>query len=1293
MCDSTSTSHFHKQKKNRREAPESNENHSKSKKQERKCDSTSKRGDRNKRKEKRKRDASRDSYEEPEQTRVQDADADRHRTGRKHKDRKHQRHKREERESQEMENIRSQISSPVRKTAIDDNFEGTDKKYRESTIPFKSDAKSSPKSSGLSEENEYQDYNFDFAKYKHSLNRIFFRDKDMIQRGSKEYEDFWAFLEKYLQYQKKKHQESVAGSAKVSHAIPGTLNIPNKYDCLYRINLSLISRDVEDFIKKGRLVDYDVDQELTREHVRQFHGILQHYLDFTQKQKFQKLKKIKRDQKNLPIYQYCEQIIATIHQHQVVVVAGDTGCGKSTQVPQYLLEAGFTKIACTQPRRIACISLAKRVSYETLNEYGSQVAFQVRFEKSKTSATRILFLTEGLLLRQMSTDSLLSQYSVIVIDEVHERHIHTDFLLGVLKCLLKLRSDLKLVLMSATINISLFSAYFDGAPVIKVPGRLYPIEMEYCPFNKANEMYARPERLDPTPYIRIMQRIDSKYSASERGDMLIFLSGMTEIMTVVEAARMYSQQVKRWIVLPLHSALSVEEQEKVFDYPPEGVRKCIVSTNIAETSVTIDGVRFVVDSGKVKEMSFDPKYKMQRLKEFWISRASAEQRKGRAGRTGPGVCFRLYAESDYDAFQAYTTPEIQRVPLDSLILQLVSMGLTNVRKFPFIEPPDISSIENSISYLKEQGALASDESLTPIGQMLAMLPVDVVFGKMLIMGSIFHMTDPVLSVAAALSVQSPFTSKAHVDHDGIAARRALESDHGDPLTLLNAFDEWIQVKAEGRGTRKWCRRRCLEEQRFYEMTKLKKQFQQLLQDHHLLDRGGDQRQFLTSEERRLQHGERKRLNQLQRQLQQKRKKCRVLRMEDEEYAVSDQEEDDRGSDIRDLEFRLSHNLNQLQETANHSRSFTLQDINLLKIILSSGIYPQIAIADDCNSFKGDSDQAFHTKSKPFVLLHPTSIFANHSNLLKPAEVPEKHAGHIDLKGHLSTKHELLAYGSLLETNGKPYLVNCMRVPALQTVTLFATAIDTNTDCTRLVCDEWLEIHLPDAESADQVISSIVSLRATWQSLLQLRLEDTFQSLDEDRNISPRARQLEQLLARKLAEFLDSCIPYTLRRILTAEVQHMYIGPGNNNKATGKLNILKKDLHLKKEHPIKGGVQVNSYLTLNCLLDEASASVWEEYTAHMQRHWKCPQCGENMVVSVTERLHHESTCQHHMSAPSFAGSSEEKEDKQMASNPFRKLFFCAECQTQLSLTATEILRHKKSHAVENGSVFDTKAALS
>ena len=272
-----------------------------------------------------------------------------------------------------------------------------------------------------------------------------------------------------------------------------------------------------------------------------------------------------------------------------------------------------------------------------------------RFEGTKTKATKILFLTEGLLLRQIQQDPTLSQYDVIILDEVflvavmtssssasfqiHERHLQSDFLLGLLKNLINKersssseKSSLRIILMSATINLDLFSSYFPGTPVIQVPGRLYPIQLEYLPIPA--EEQGKKSKIDARPYIRILQKIDKKYPPDARGDLLIFLPGMQEISAIEGAMRPYAEETKKWIILPLHSVLSAEEQDRVFDVAPDGARKCILSTNIAETSVTVDGVRFVADSGRVKEMSFDHQMKMRKLQEFWISRASAEQRKG-----------------------------------------------------------------------------------------------------------------------------------------------------------------------------------------------------------------------------------------------------------------------------------------------------------------------------------------------------------------------------------------------------------------------------------------------------------------------------------------------------------------------------------------------------------------------------------------------------------------------------------------------------------------------------------------
>lgn len=347
--------------------------------------------------------------------------------------------------------------------------------------------------------------------------------------------------------------------------------------------------------------------------------------------------------------------------------------------------------------------------------------------------------------------------------------------------------------------------------------------------------------------------------------------------------------------------------------------------------------------------------------------------------------------------------------------------------------------------------------------------------------------------------------------------------------------------------------------------------------------------------------------------------------------------------------------------------------------------------DDCNSFKPASEQAFHTKDKPFILLHPTGVFASKPELLHPKDEMEKgkHDSR-DLKGQLSSKHELLTFVSVLETN-KPYLINTMRVPALQTVTLFSNNIDTNAACTRMVCDGWLEICIPDEEEAQTVVSSIIQLRATWQNLLKLRLEDTFLAMESERTINPRARHLEKVLARKLAEFLSSDVRYTLRRVLAAEMKHIYLGPDRE----GDIN----DESLphtgqSKPHPIKGGKQISDYLVHGCLIDDSTASVLGQYTMSMQRHWICDRCRVSMVVDLSERLEHEAFCQtQDTSASKQEEQAMEREEREGQMNPLRKSYFCPDCDQQLQLTSTEILKHKKSHKTSSDNHVPNAHSLS
>ncbi|XP_074423363.1 putative ATP-dependent RNA helicase DHX34 isoform X4 [Larus michahellis] len=1020
------------------------------------------------------------------------------------------------------------------------------------------------------------DWDWDCPATRRRLQELYFPERDSSGAGSEEILNFWAFFERLRRFQSRRtHPAPPPGHRHTAEppAAATRLDLPPAYDPRYRINLALPSAAAVP----------TRNSDLPRERLAEFRAAVLHYLDFTQKQSFAKLAKLHRERAALPIAQYRQRLLDAVAGNQVVVVAGDTGCGKSTQVPQYLLAAGYSHVACSQPRRIACISLAKRVAFESLHQYGDQVGYQIRFESTRSPATKIVFLTEGLLLRQVQREPALPGYHVLIADEVHERHLHSDFLLGVLRRLLPSRPDLKLVLMSATINIRLFSGYFGGAPVLQVPGRIFPISVIYQPIPKEEASpagkWGKSERLDPLPYLRVLQAIDHKYPPEERGDLLVFLSGVAEIGAVLEAAQAYAARTQRWIVLPLHSTLSVAQQDKVFDVPPPGVRKCILSTNIAETSVTIDGVRFVLDSGKVKEMSYDPQGKLQRLQEFWISRASAEQRKGRAGRTGPGVCYRLYAESDYDAFSPYPVPEIQRVALDALVLQLKSMGLGDPRTFPFLEPPPSSSLETAVRYLRDQGALDEAEDLTPIGNLLAQLPVDVVVGKMLVLGALFGLAEPTLTVAAALSVQSPFLRSAHPNPDCATARRPLESPHGDPLTLLNVFNEWVQVKSERSGSsRKWCRRRGLEEHRLYEAANLRRQFQELLRDHQLLEEGSSQPS--DSYSRQSRHRERRELHRLWRShAETEGRKRKVLRLQDGADASSGEEEEgggncekgERSIDIQDVKFKLRHNVEELQAVS--SSVLSSSQLALLKLVLCRGLYPQLAVPDQLNSGRKDSDQIFHTKTKQGVVLHPTCVFATSPELLHAKEGPER-GGTKDPAEGLSHRHQLLAFVSLLETN-KPYLVNCVRVPALQALLLFSRSLDTSADCARLVADGWLEVTVPDADSALRLLSAALQLRSAWEKLLHQLLEGR----GEESSLRPSSRDVSAL-TRGLLDFLQMKVPYRLRQLTGLEKQNLYVGP-QTVAAAPRLPGLFQGTEMKPDE-VKGGHRVTDFLTYNCL---------------------------------------------------------------------------------------------------------------
>ncbi|GAB0088574.1 probable ATP-dependent RNA helicase DHX34 [Sergentomyia squamirostris] len=1110
--------------------------------------------------------------------------------------------------------------------------------------------------------------NFSFLNHKAELTRVLvgFTHSDKIVE---DVSDFWLFMARYESLLKKSGQCILPNP---------TENLERSHQEFNKILFSNLELTVKYSEIQGRLSTH-CSRELTTRKLKQFLQIVLHYLDFKQKEKFTKLKKLRKSQANLPVAKYKEEIVQAVKENQVVIIAGDTGCGKSTQIPQFLHESGFRGIACTQPRRIACISLSKRVAHEMLCEYGTLVGYQIRFERNKSQATSICFITEGLLLRQLSTEASLMQYDVIVLDEIHERNLHGDFLLGVTKCLLQVRPDIKLILMSATINIKLFSDYFaaEEAKVIQVPGRLHPINLHYMPQfrdyagpSKGN----RSEKLSPEPYIQILQLIDQKYPPTERGDVLIFMSGINEITIVVDAAKEYAEKNSNWIILPLHSSLSLEDQDKVFAYAPDGIRKCIVSTNIAETSVTIDGIRFVVDSGKMKEMSFDASCKMQRLKEFWISKASAEQRKGRAGRTGPGVCYRLFSEKQYSDLEEYSTAEIHRVPLERLLLQMISMGLPNARLFPFVEAPPMERIEKAILSLKQHDALTTNERLTSLGMALAKLPVDVSIGKMLLMGSVFQQLQPVLSMGAALSVQSPFTNRAYRDHECETARKELESDHGDPITLLNAFKAWLELKQasghqererEVENTKHWCRRRGIEEQRFYEITKLRSQFQDLLTDCGLLDTDGGRKKAMTSAERTIRHGELKQLKQLRREHRMETPKKRKLLKTDSWQADGEDKEQDSSVDIRDVEFRLSNDHSKMRNLLSSATACSYRDLMTLKLILVSGLYPQIAIADEFNYCKSPAQHFYHTFSKPFTSLHPMGFFANNPEVLQLNDGDRvEGVGGYNTKLIISSRHQLLCYLNLLETT-KPYLMNTLRMPAAQTLLLFAHAIDTNLTCSRIICDSWLCLDFPMPESGLILLHKAAKLRRLWSKLLEDKLKVLTENVDEAVVKKSQNVDLELELWDELTLFMNSNVYYTIKRLLPADLKSLL------KKSSEEVPVkLTPNPFADGEEPLeeiteRGGIHV----TDNIVYGSVEETDWSYNLLDMRMEWECKCCENKFDITAMEKLQHQSGCFVKKEKPS------DKVEPDVPKASGSRSYECEKCKIVLH-SGIEMLRHKR-----------------
>ncbi|ESW25506.1 hypothetical protein PHAVU_003G041900 [Phaseolus vulgaris] len=563
--------------------------------------------------------------------------------------------------------------------------------------------------------------------------------------------------------------------------------------------------------------------------------------------------KIMQQRKSLPIASVEKRLVEEVRKNDVLIIVGETGSGKTTQIPQFLFDAGFCRdgrVGITQPRRVAAVTVAKRVAEECGVELGQKVGYAVRFDDTTSGSTRIKYMTDGLLLREALLDPYLSKYSVIIVDEAHERTVHTDVLMGLLKNVQLVRSSsvsdgqglifgkrnlkkvmmsekendqsshlhkkprhekyapLKLIIMSASLDAQAFSEYFGGAKAVHIQGRQFPVDIFYT-------------RIAETDYLDAsLITIFQIHLEEGPGDILVFLTGQEEIESVErlinEKLPQLPKENQKLLIVPIFAALPSEQQMRVFAPAPSGFRKVILATNIAETSVTIPGIKYVIDPGFVKARSYDPGKGMESLIIVPTSKSQALQRSGRAGREGPGKCFRLYPEKEFEKLEDSTMPEIKRCNLSNVILQLKALGVDDILGFDFIEKPSRAAIIKSLEQLFLLGALTDECQLSdPVGHQMARLPLDPIYSKALILASQFNCLEEMLISVALLSVESIFYSPRDKLEEARTATKCFSSPEGDHITLINVYrasKDFLEKRSMEMGIaktekvyRKWCK--------------------------------------------------------------------------------------------------------------------------------------------------------------------------------------------------------------------------------------------------------------------------------------------------------------------------------------------------------------------------------------------------------------------------------------------------------------------------------------------------------
>lgn len=542
------------------------------------------------------------------------------------------------------------------------------------------------------------------------------------------------------------------------------------------------------------------------------------------------------DYKSLPVYEQKQRILDTLKTNQVIIVQSPTGSGKTTQIPVILHEAGYSDngiIAVTQPRRIAALSVSEFISKQLGTSYPGLVGYKMRFEDKTDLTTRIKIMTDGILLQEMKLDPMMKKYSVIMVDEAHERSLNIDFVLGLLKRILKVRPDLKIIVSSATMNAEKFSTYFDGCPIVTIDTITYPVTVIYDPPTipaSTNTLTAEEALLS-----KISNTIDRILYNRTEGDILIFLPGEKAIKDCIN--KLYRTPYSRKIqIIPLYGRLPKEEQEKVFDPAPFGRKKVIISTNIAETSVTIDGITSVIDSGLAKLNFYSPRTYTSSLIETPVSKASCNQRRGRAGRTQPGTCYRLYPRKDYDTRESYTIEEIFRTDLSEVVLRMAELGITDFETFDFISQPPKEAIRGAVETLRMLKAINPDNTLSSIGNLMVLFPLPPRVSRIIVESILKYpeVMEEVLIAAAFLSTHSPFVLPQGEEMDARRAHHTFRDIQGDFVSYVKLYRIYQQQKSR----EQFCKKNYLDEKVMAEIENIVLQLSDIVSAQQIPITGG-----------------------------------------------------------------------------------------------------------------------------------------------------------------------------------------------------------------------------------------------------------------------------------------------------------------------------------------------------------------------------------------------------------------------------------------------------------------------